>query len=327
MIDFGKLKEIFEQNSTFLVTTHVNPDADAIGSQIALCKILSKLGKKAYAINHSPNPYYLEFLDDEGIVTRYEKELHDPVIASCDVIIVADLNSVNRTVRMEKAIRESKGMKICIDHHQNPENFFAYKFCSTDYCATGEIIFDFIKETGITELDFGIAQNLYAAIMTDTGSFRFERTSPKIHRIAAELLEKGVNPTYVYDRIYDQSRICKVKLLGESLAEIQFNEEKNMSWMIINKEMIERTCADEAEVDGFVNFCMSIENIKIGILFFELKDGIKISFRSKGEIPVNRLAAEFGGGGHTNASGARMFGVQLEECIKRILPAAEKYLK
>lgn len=326
MIDFQKLREIFTQNSKFLITTHVNPDADAIGSQIALCKILRKLGKEAYAVNHSPNPYYLEFLDDDKIVERYEKEKHDTLIAACDVIIVADLNNVNRTVRMEKAIRESKGLKICIDHHQNPENFFDFRFCSTDYCATGEIIFDFIKETGITDLDFGISQNLYAAIMTDTGSFRFERTSPKIHRIAAELLEKGVNPTYVYDRIYDQSRICKVKLLGETLAGMQFNDAKNMSWMVITKEMIERTCTDEAEVDGFVNFCMSIENIKIGILFFELKDGIKISFRSKGNIHVNELAAKFGGGGHVNASGARMFGISLEECIKRTLPEAEKYL-
>lgn len=326
MIDFLKLKEIFTGYNSFLITTHVNPDADAIGSQIALYKILKKLGKKVYAVNHSPNPYYLEFLDDEKIVEKYDPALHEKIISECEVIVIADLNYVNRTVKMEKGIRNSKSLKVCIDHHQNPENFFDFKFCSTEYSATGEIIFDFLKETNIVELDYPIVLNLYAAIMTDTGSFRFERTSPKIHRLIADLLELGVNPTYVYDRIYDQSRISKIKLLGESLAGIKVNEAKNLSWMVITKEMIDRTCADEAEVDGFVNFCMSIENVKIGILFFELKDGIKISFRSKGDIPVSKLAAEYGGGGHINASGARLFNVPLNECITKILKSAEKYL-
>jgi phosphoesterase RecJ-like protein len=326
MIDFGKLKEIFNDNSSFLITTHVNPDADAIGSQIALYKILKKLNKKVYAVNHSATPYYLEFLDDEKVISRYDAQLHDKIINECQVIIIADLNYVSRTVRMEKAIRESKAVKICIDHHQDPENFFDFKFSSTDYSATGEIIYDFLQETKITDLDYLIAVNLYAAIMTDTGSFRFERTSPKIHRIAASLLEKGVSPTAIYDAIYDQSRISKLKLLGETLAGIQLNEAKNLSWMVITREMIDRTGADESEVDGYVNFCMSIENIKIGILFFELKDGIKMSFRSKGNIHVNKLAGEFGGGGHINASGARLFNVKLNDCLPDVLKKAEKYL-
>jgi bifunctional oligoribonuclease and PAP phosphatase NrnA len=326
MADFEKLREIFISHSSFLITTHVNPDADAIGSQMALYKILKKLNKKVYAVNHSETPYYLEFLDDEKIIEKFDPSLHEDVIRECEVIIVEDLNYVNRTVRMEKAIRESKGIKICIDHHQEPENFFDFKFTGSEYSATGEIIYDFLQETKITELDYPIAVNLYAAIMTDTGSFRFERTSPKIHRIMADLLEKGVNPTAVYDAIYDQSRISKVKLLGETLAGIQLNEAKNLSWMIITREMIERSGAEESEVDGYVNFCMSIENIKIGILFFELKDGIKISFRSKGNIHVNKLAGEFGGGGHINASGARLFNIKLDDCIPAVLKSAEKYL-
>lgn len=326
MIDFPKLKEIAEQYSSFLVTTHVNPDADAIGSQMAICKILKKLGKKVYAVNHSATPYYLEFLDSERIIEKYVPEKHDSIISECEVIIIADLNSINRTVKMEKAIRQSGALKVCIDHHQDPENFFDFKFCSTGYSATGEILYDFLKETGIVELDSGIAEELYSAIMTDTGSFRFERTSSKLHRIVADLLDTGVNPTQVYDRIYDQSRLSKIKLLGETLAGIQLNERKDLSWMVITKEMLERTGADEAEVDGFVNFCMSIQNIKIGILFFELKDGIKISFRSKGSTNVNKLASEFGGGGHVNASGARLFNVNLDESIIKVLNSAEKYL-
>jgi bifunctional oligoribonuclease and PAP phosphatase NrnA len=326
MIDFQKLKSIFSEHNSFVVTTHVNPDADAIGSQMAIYKILKKLNKEVYAINHSFTPYYLEFLDEEKVIQKYNAGTHDEIIKGCDVIIIVDLNFVNRTVSMEKALRESSALKICIDHHQEPENFFNYKFCGTEFSATGEILFDFLKETGIVNIDYNLALQIYAAIMTDTGSFRFERTSPKIHRIIAELLETGVNPTYVYDRIYDQSRFSKIKLLGETLAGIQLNEAKNISWMVITKEMVDRTCADESEVDGYVNFCMSIENVKIGILFFELKDGIKVSFRSKGEINVSKLAAEYGGGGHSNASGARLFHANLDEYIGKILNSAEKYL-
>ncbi len=326
MLNFSELKKIIENHSTFLVTTHVNPDADAIGSQMALYNILKKLNKQVYAINHSPTPYYLEFLDENSAIEKYDAGKHNTIIEQCGVIIIADLNYVNRTVRMEKAIRNSSAVKVCIDHHQDPEDFFDYKFSSTEYSATGEIIYDFLKETGITDIDISTAEKIYAAIMTDTGSFRFERTSPKIHRIMAELLEIGVNPTLVYDRIYDRSRFCKIKLLGESLSGIKLNDEKNLSWMVITKEMLSRTCADEADVDGFVNFCLSIENVKIGILFFELKEGIKISFRSKGNIMVNKLAGEFGGGGHINASGARVTNKKLDACIAEVLEKAKKYL-
>ncbi len=326
MIDFEKLKDILVQHKSFVVTTHVNPDADAIGSQMAICKILKKLNKEVSAINHSITPYYLEFLDEEKTIVKFDDAKHKKIIYEADVIIIVDLNFVNRTVSMEKAIRESKGIKICIDHHQEPENFFNYKFCGTEYSATGEILYEFLTVTNTIELDYEVAVQLYAAIMTDTGSFRFERTTPKIHRIIADLLELGVNPTVVYDKIYDQSRFSKIKLLGETLAGIQLNEAKSIGWMVVTREMLNRTNADESEVDGFVNFCMSIENVKIGILFFELNDGIKISFRSKGNINVNKLAAEFGGGGHTNASGARIFHANLNDHIGKILKSAEKYL-
>lgn len=326
MKDFQKLKDIILGHNSFVVTTHVNPDADAIGSQIAVYKILKQLNKKVYAINHSFTPYYLEFLDEDKVIEKYDAGRHETIIIGCDVVIIVDLNFVNRTVSMEKAIRESNALKICIDHHQEPENFFNYKFCGAEYSATGEIIYDFLKETNIVNLSYEIAVQLYAAIMTDTGSFRFERTSPKIHSIIAELLETGVNPTSVYDMIYDQSRFGKIKLLGETLAGIQMNDAKNISWMVITAEMLNKAGAEESEVDGFVNFCMSIENIKIGILFFELKDGIKVSFRSKGDINVSKLAAEYGGGGHVNASGARLFHANLNEYIGKILNSAEKYL-
>lgn len=327
MIDFEKLKNIILSNSSFLLTTHVNPDADAIGSEIAFYFLLKKLGKKAYIINHSALPYNMEFFNKDNIIQRYDEELHKNIFTEVDVIVALDFNRADRTVRMENVIRKSNKLKICIDHHQDPEEFVDHQFIDTGYCATGQIIYDFIKRTKIVELDFEIAEPLYAAIMTDTGSFRFDRTTADVHNAIAELLQYGVNPEQVYDKLYDQSKFSKVKLLGRALNSINLLADNKIGYMIITQKDFEELDAIESDTENFVNYNLSIENVVLGILFIELKNGFKISFRSKGSIPVNKLANEFGGGGHTNAAGARFFTNNMQEMIPVILSKAELYLK
>jgi phosphoesterase RecJ-like protein len=194
------------------------------------------------------------------------------------------------------------------------------------YSASGEIIYDFIKKTGIVNFTYNLAYPLYAAIMTDTGSFRFERTTKGLHLIAAEMLNLGVVPGEVYDKIYDQCKISKFKLLGLSLNTLKlYGDNKNVSYMILTQKDFIDTGAVESDTDGFVNFGLSVENVKIGILFVELKDGFKVSFRSKGNVSVNKLAREYGGGGHTNAAGARFSKINLNDLLPEILNKAVKY--
>ena len=326
MNDLSLLKKIIDEHNSFLLSTHVNPDADALGSELAFYLILKKLGKKVRVINHSSTPYNLEFLDELNVIEKFDEMIHKNVFDESEVFILLDLNQANRIVKIEKAFRGFKGVKVCIDHHQDTENVFDHVFGGIEYSATSEIIYDFIDETKIVELDNSIALQLYAGIMTDTGSFRFDRTSPRIHRIMAELLEKGVNPTEVYDKIYDQFKFGRVKLLGYALSTMQLDSTRQIAYMIIKREQLEQTGATEADIDGFVNYCLTIQGIKIGILFYELKDGIKISFRSKGEIPVSKLAKEFEGGGHTNASGIRLFHTTIDEVKENIILAAQRYL-
>lgn len=327
MLDFKKLEEIIKGNNSFLLTTHVNPDADAIGSEMAFYYILKKLGKEVYIVNHSETPYNLLFLDKEKIIQKYEPEIHNKLLNNVDVVVLLDLNKVERTGRMKPIIAEITTTKICIDHHMEPENFTEHLFVNSDYSATGHLLYDFIFNTKIVEFDFNIAYQLYAAIMTDTGSFRFDRTTPEIHRIAAHLLELGVQPDEVFDNIYDQSRFNKILLLGEALKEIKLiGDSKEIAYTILTRNCFEQTGALENDTDGFVNFCLSIENVKIGILFIELKEGFKISFRSKGKIPVHLLAKEYGGGGHTNAAGVRIRGGKLENYINQILERSLFYL-
>jgi len=326
MNTFNELKKIIEENNSFLLTTHVNPDADAIGSELALFEILKKLGKQVRIVNHSQTPYNLKFMDEENLIEQYSPEKHNSLFESLNVCIVMDLNNASRTVKMEKSIHEFTGIKICIDHHQDPEDIFSLIVGSTDYSATGEILFKFIKETKLVEINSFIANQLYAAIMTDTGSFRFERTTSEVHLIIAELISYGVNPTLIYDKVYNQFNFGRVRLLGETLSTIELDSTKRIAYMVVTNEMLEENNANEADVDGFVNYCLTISTVEIGILFYELKDGLKISFRSKGIIAVNKLAAEFNGGGHRNAAGSRLFNITINDIKNSVLEKALFYL-
>ena len=326
MLNFTLLNKIIAKNNSFVITTHVNPDADAIGSEIALSIFLRRLNKEVRIINHSETPYFLKFLDNKKVIEKYDESQHSSIIANCDVIFTLDLNALSRTVSMEENIRKSKALKVCIDHHTDPEDFTEHVFIDPNLSSTGEILFDFIKESSGENLDYDLALPIYAAILTDTGSFRFDRTTPRLHRITAELLEAGVNPQWVYREIYDQGKQSRIRLLGRALNSIKLDETGELAYMKILNIDLNETGADEADVDGFVNYCLSIKGVKLGILFFEMDDEVKISFRSAGNIPVNKLAAEFNGGGHINASGARVENAGIDELINKVLKSAEKYL-
>jgi len=325
MIDFKKLTDIINSNQSFLITTHVNPDADAIGSEIALHKLLSVLGKKSKIINHSLSPYNLKFLDAENVIEKFDETLHKALFDTADVLVALDFNRSDRMVSMQKVFTESKLLKICIDHHQDPESFVDYQFIDSDYAATGHILFDFIRKTKIVDITKEIAAPLYAAIMTDTGSFRFERTTAELHRLVAELLDKGIDPTEIYNQLYDESKFSKIKLLGRSFNSLQLITNNRIGYMIITQKDFNELGAIESDTENFVNFIISIEGVKLGLLFIELKNGFKVSFRSKEKIPANKLAGIFGGGGHINAAGARFRDTEMTDMIPKILNEAEDF--
>lgn len=318
-MDFQVLNKIIIENNSFLLTTHVNPDADAIGSEIAMYRILKGLGKDVYIINHSTTPYNLEFFDTENIIQIFDEKMHKQLFDEADVLIALDFNRANRVVSMQKFFEIFKGIKLCIDHHPDPEDFVDHYFVDDNYAATGHLIYDFIKQTKLVDLSYEIAHPLYAAIMTDTGSFRFERTSPLLHRIISELLETGVDPGEVYDKIYDQSKISKIKLLGRTLDTLKLIDNDRVGYMYILQSTFNELGALESDTDNFVNYPLSIENVVLSLLFIELKDGFKVSFRSKGNIPVNEIAANYGGGGHTNAAGARFHNSKIADEMPKIL--------
>jgi phosphoesterase RecJ-like protein len=179
---------------------------------------------------------------------------------------------------------------------------------------------------GAQQIDAPIAQALYTAIMTDTGSFRYPRTDPEIHRIAAHLLEFGVVPIEVFANVYEGWSQGRMRLLGEVLDSMKTAHNGKIAYVVCTQLMFRQTGTSEVETDSFTSYPMSIRGVVVGILFNELNDGVKISFRSKGSIPVNELAKEFGGNGHLNAAGARVDGRNLDDVVADVVAKAAVYV-
>lgn len=328
MIDYNRIIEILKSNNSFVITTHVNPDGDAIGSELALAYFLQKLEKKIWIINHSPTPENFIFLDEENLIQKYDAKLDDYIL-NADVLLAVDFNSLGRARSMMQVLEKSKAYKVIIDHHRNPQNFVNEIFYDIDEPATGNIIYKLIKTYNPDLIDKKTADALYAAIMTDTGSFRFERITPELHLIVADLISRGANPSYIYNKIYNEMSIEKLKLLGEAITNINLEADGKIAFMILDRQLIEKYVKTEEEfdVEGFVNYCLSLKSVKVGLLFFELKNGVKVSLRSKEKFPVNSLAEKFGGGGHLNAAGIRLDGMRLNEVLPKVIQQAIEDLK
>jgi phosphoesterase RecJ-like protein len=172
-----------------------------------------------------------------------------------------------------------------------------------------------------------IAQALFCAIMTDTGSFRYPRVDPETFRICAHLIDCGADPVGIYHEVYEQWTPGRMELLGEALASLQTDFDGKLAYITITQDILKKTGTTEVDTDNFTTHPMSVKGVVAGILFLELGNGVKISFRSKGDIPINELAKEFGGNGHKNAAGARLYDVSLQQVQERVLKAAGKYVR
>jgi len=310
----------------FVLTTHVNPDGDALGSELALASWLRGHDKDVAIINCSTTPFVYRFLDPEQSIRMFDERRDAETLLSADVIAVVDTNHPNRTDGMETLIMRSPATKICVDHHLDPGNFAEHYFIDPDATSTGEILYRLLDCDAGNGLTPEIARALYCAIMTDTGSFRYPRVDAEVHRMVARLIEAGADPVETYRNVYDRWSNGRVRLLGEALGSLQVTGNGSIASIAITKDMLRRTGTSEEDTDNFTTYPMSIDGVRIGLLFVEIPEGTKISFRSRGEIPINRLAQEFGGNGHKNAAGARIPGKALADLRDAVLQAAEKYL-
>jgi len=319
-------RSLIESHRRFILTTHVNPDGDGLGSQIALAALLRTHNKDVRIINYDTTPPNFLFLDPHGFIELYDALRHRPLILNAEVIFLVDTNAPNRLRSMGQAVFESPALKIIIDHHPEPVNVGPFSIVDFEATATGEIIYRLIQQIDPNVLTAEVSTALYTAIMTDTGSFRFPKTDPEIHRITADLIQHGADPTEIYSHVYECGPINRMHLLGQMLSGLATTPDGAVSYGVITQKMFKETQTSEVDTDGFTNYILGIGGIRVGLLFVEQLDEVKISFRSKGDIPINKLAQEFGGNGHINAAGARIHGIPLNVVIQQVLARVSSFI-
>jgi phosphoesterase RecJ-like protein len=325
-LQYETFRTIIDSHSRFVLTTHVNPDGDGLGSEIALAAFLEKRGKQATVLNHSPTPNNYLFLEDFHPILWFDAAQHASIIENAEVILVVDTNHPDRLMTMKPFIESSNAVKVCIDHHLDPGEFADLYILDELSTAAGEIIYRLISFLTDRMIDREIAIALYTAIMTDTGSFRYPKTDPEVHKIIAHLIQAGADPTAIHDLVYERNPINRIHLLGMALANIQLTPDRKIAYIVLTKDMFRVTETYEVDTDAFVPFTLNIHGVQVGLLFSELEGTIKVNFRSKGNIWINELAKEFGGNGHKNAAGARFPNAKLEEVVPLVLEHAAAYL-
>ncbi|MEE8574092.1 MAG: bifunctional oligoribonuclease/PAP phosphatase NrnA [Thermodesulfobacteriota bacterium] len=321
-----KYKEVIEQingGSRFMVVSHVNPEGDAIGSLLGLALALRNIGKDAVAYMEDPMPDLFRFMPGgDTIVHDLSNE------APFDATFAVDCGQKERLGERFNEFA-SHGTLVNIDHHATNDSFGDVNVVQGDASAAGEMVFDLLRAAGI-EITKDVAINLYVAIHTDTGCFRYSCSTPGAFKKAGELVELGADPWEISTYVYENQPLDRYKLLAMSLATLTVINDGDIkvASLDVTQEMLEKVEGSGSELaDGFVNFARSISDVEVGILFRENSPGFfKMSMRSKGKVDVAALAASFGGGGHRNAAGF-CIEAPLDEVKAKVKEAISKQLK
>ncbi|MBS1517500.1 MAG: bifunctional oligoribonuclease/PAP phosphatase NrnA [Bacteroidetes bacterium] len=324
-----KVSGLIEKSERIILTTHVVPDGDAIGSVMALSEFLKLKGKNPVIINHSETPFNLEFMDPGNTIRVFNenKEENINLIREADLIFILDTNDFKRTKSLETFIESSNAEKICIDHHTGLNtDLFSATISNTEYPSTCSILYEYMKEVDEKHLSKEVASSLYVGIMTDTGSFRYPRTTSYVFRVCADLIDRGAEPVSLYESIYATTSMENLKLMGKFIESFEFYFGNKVVTGIVTRKDFDDLGLGIQHVEGFTSLIMDIQGIKIGIVLVELPDNIKVSFRSKGDIDVSILAKEYGGGGHKNAAGANVRNATIEGLKSELLGKIKNYL-
>jgi len=285
--------------------------------------LLRQLGLNTRIVNPTPWPSAFDFLC-EGVVDRSADG--QSALAGVDAILVVDIGDVRRLGVLTDAVRAATVPKLVIDHHETgDEPPGPIQMIDTAACATGELVYDLAVTLGL-KIDTATATALYTAILTDTGGFRFSNTTPRCHAIAGQLLAAGVDPEDMYRRVYASVPLGRLQLLRDALETLQVDPEYAIAWISVPAGAVERYALRSEDLDGIVEHPRSIAGTRLALFFRDLGHGkIKVSFRSTGDVDVNRFARAFGGGGHAKAAGALISG-SLDEVRTRVVDAARAFV-
>ncbi|MBC7397231.1 MAG: bifunctional oligoribonuclease/PAP phosphatase NrnA [Bdellovibrionales bacterium] len=310
--EFAEFKSLIGDAKRILISTHVQPDGDGLGTEVALYHYLKRARKSVRIYNPDTLPKRYRFLDPEGTILLGPGEVE--IWDQCDLWIIVDTNDPRRLGKVwnEMPLRARK--IVFLDHHpdllsttqdeiQYPQN----SMIVSDHHSSsiGELLYQLFSELNLTKLNSDMALGLYVSIMTDTNSFRYSRTTPESHRIASEMIELGVNPEEVYQQIYSTKELCHIQLLGLLLQHTKVSKSGKLAWMELRLDLRKKFKASADDTMSFLNILLVLRDAEVVCIFREEDDGemTRVSIKSKGKVIVNRVAMELGGGGHEYAAG------------------------
>jgi phosphoesterase RecJ-like protein len=303
MTEFQGIVDFITRTEKFVITAHETPDGDAIGSECAMSRVLCRLGKTVLVFNADPTPKKFSFLDADGVIQVLEDESQLPEGIEDFALLMLDTNDARNIGRVATMVLPRVREHYIIDHHENDGDILAGNYIQKSASSTSEILYQLFRQMGVP-LDFPIAQALFAAIVYDTGSFIYPKTTSLTFEIARDLVTLGVEPNTVYAHIYESNSISALVLQSKVLATLELVHDDHVAVLTLRKEMIIESGAIYEEADQLINIPLKSEDIRVSVFFKENMDGlVRCSLRSKGTINVSEIAQFFGGGGHRTAAG------------------------
>lgn len=325
------LKSFLSTPKKIAILGHKGPDGDALGSTLALSMYLKKLNHQTTVIVPNQFPDFLKWMpqSDSILVFDEQKEPSKKKLEEANLIFTLDFNSLSRLgEELELLLKNTTTPFAMIDHHQLPESYAMYQYSDPSQCSTAQMVYNFIKMMDHLELlDQDIATCLYTGIMTDTGSFKYPSTTATTHKIVAQLLEKGINHSKIQQAVFDTNSPERMQLLGVALQNLVVLKELNTAYISLSQNELDKHNFQKGDTEGFVNYALSVKNVKFATIFIENKQEaiIKISFRSIGDFNVNQFARQhFYGGGHNNAAGGKS-ALPLLETIQFFISTLQPY--
>ena len=319
-----RFKFYTEKADNIVISTHIIPDADGIGSEIALCLAMRAQGKNAICVNEEPLLERYKYLDPEDVVISREDYMSFYPEAEIDLFIVTDTNSLERIGEGMKAIALKAPSLLFIDHHPCPKEVMDENCIDTSKAATGELAGELIQGLGVP-LNREMALPLYTAILIDTSSFRYPTVTGNTHRLIGSLMDTGVRPPHAYNMIYGTKKLTYMKLLGKVLASAHTTKDEKIAWLTLTEDLLEKFHVDTEDTLAFINHLLVLDNIKVAIMFREMGPEIKVSLRSIGTVDVGIMARVLGGGGHDHSAAAIIKG-SLDTVIKNTVDKLHEML-
>jgi phosphoesterase RecJ-like protein len=318
-LSLNKVLAAIERHDNFLITSHIDPEGDSLGSQLALAQLLKAKKKNYIVVNHSPIPRHYKFLPFLNMIKKPSKQLQ------ADVVLILDCPEINRIGGIERLI-SNDSLVVNIDHHISNKRFADINWVEPNTSCTAEMIYKLYQCFNI-KLDKKIALCLYVGILVDTGSFHYSNTSTYTHRLASQLLKFNIKPAWVYEQLYENMAISDLRLFSLVLDTVKTDSTGKIAWIKLTQRMLKRTKTKVKEGECFIGKIRALQGVKLAIFFRETeeKDKIKVSLRSKGDVDVNKIAQIFGGGGHKAASGLTIKG-SLNKAEELVIGQVKKIL-